>query len=593
MKGGEGWSERTVREPTWQPMRRLLPSVARLSTVSARHKRGSVPYPPRGVSVFANSDFDFNDEEYYDDEDDVSDDIRPSRHHGEYIKQVQLPDALNAALDEHTVSELRSRYKRGLEDAPADVHDFATFRLDLMYAATHRVLHEAKIRIPELAPERLLEFGAGLGPLAWAADAVFGPDDAREVIAVEPNPKLRALGEDLSSASDVRIRWTYALPSVPSEEAPFEMVSGAYALGALPPRAIDAAVVALWQRTAPGGVLALVEPATNRGFSTILRARSVLLGTPLDAEDGEDPLAAQSSSVPAIADARIIAPCPHANRCPLTPGELVLPWQRADKAAHSTTCHQQQLVVESVARRYAMRRERRGAERRIQSERFSYLLVQKHSDAPTSLPMETASWGRVLRNPRKRCGHVIMDTCLPSGEARTLTASQRKLDRSSYRRARKGRQGDTFEADLITEAAAGLVGDAESPGAQRGSGRGWEALEEYEEYYEDDDEVEAAAAGDAVEDDARAPVRWSRPSLVKQEGSLAPKTRHEQLVEAAKMNVEFADVEREAVKVAKDMMLTEDSYGANAMRTELQQRSMRGGRSRSRPRKRRSGGKRK
>ena len=116
------------------------------------------------------------------------------------------------------------------------MHDFATHRLDLMYAASHRVLHEARVRLPGLAPQRALDFGAGLAPFAWATHALWGADDSPETVAVEPNPQLSTLGKTLAAEAGLSIRWTYNLPSL-SDEAPFDLVSAAYTLAPLPPRA--------------------------------------------------------------------------------------------------------------------------------------------------------------------------------------------------------------------------------------------------------------------------------------------------------------------------------------------------------------------
>jgi ribosomal protein RSM22 (predicted rRNA methylase) len=287
----------------------------------------------------------------------------------------------------------------------------------------------------------------------------------------------------------------------------------AYSLSVLTPGGADAAVRSMWARTAPGGVLALIEPASSRGFSAILRARELLVpptdsaqkvdseltgetlwsDEPIDvdafdalmADEGDAPVPdagfetkevmrasggrtqgaggfAAAERVDGVyarehAPGLIVAPCPHAGRCPLAPGATILPWGRADRRPQAATCHVTQRVVESEARRYLERERRRGAQKREVREAFSYLLLRKpalhelqHHDAAgmTATQDNNSMWARVLRNPRKRRQHVLLDVCLPSGKASSEVATKRKLSRSAYRQARKTRQGDAWTLSI-------------------------------------------------------------------------------------------------------------------------------------------------
>jgi ribosomal protein RSM22 (predicted rRNA methylase) len=58
-----------------------------------------------------------------------------------------------------------------------------------------------------------------------------------------------------------------------------------------------------------------------------------------------------------------------------------------------------------------------------------------------------AGWARLVRAPRKRSGHVVLDLCTPSGslQRRVVGASHASLlGPGSYRMARKSRWGDTW-----------------------------------------------------------------------------------------------------------------------------------------------------
>ena len=475
-------------------MRRSLTRRCLSTSARGQKYKWHRPTPTRDLPKIRPDDHD----EYYDEyEDDGGLDgtNQPNRWRGEHIKRLTLPPELERALDEHTVPALRARRHREHDlDAPPDVHDFATHRLDLMYAASHRVLHEARVRLPGLAPQRALDFGAGLAPFAWATHALWGADDSPETVAVEPNPQLSTLGKTLAAEASLSIRWTYNLPSL-SDEAPFDLVSAAYTLAPLPPRARDAAISSLWERTASGGLLALIEPATPKGFDAMLQARELLINGG-SADDGGD------GDVQVEMEAQIIAPCPHASSCPLTPGLQVLPWQSSDKRPTASSCHVEQVVAESVARRYIERARRRGNEAKPQIERFCYLLVRRNDAAAAASDEVAAPWARVLRPPRKRAGHVLLDLCLPSGEATSSTASAKKLDHNSYRLARKVRAGDTW----YPESLKGLSGEE----AVASTARGWGGAadeEEEEEYYED---IEPGAL-EAVEPGR---VRWGRDDAV-------------------------------------------------------------------------------
>ena len=438
---------------------------------------------------------------------------RTPRLRGEHIALVHLPEALDAALRECSLPELK-RVAESLRRAgpsaaaaePPTVHEFAAARLDLAYAASYRMLHEANARIPGFAPASALDVGAGLSPFAWAAHGFWGAQAPRTV-AVEPRAPLRSVGAQLSAHARLSVQWRARLPTAPREpsderepwleaddaasdprdgyaDAPlllhpaargsgdFDLVNASHALCSLDEAGVETACSALWSHVSPeGGVLALVEPATPAGFATILRARDALL------------------SHGAVDEAaRIVAPCAHARPCPIAPGQMVLPWTAADKRAKASTCHLVQKVVESTHRQYWERERRRGKERRQVSEAFCYLLAQRGTPPAVAgsggADGEAAGppWARVLRPPRKRRRHVLVDICHPSGEAVTSTLTKRTTERASYRLARKLRLGDTMPLAALEivrrKQAGGVAGDDDDD----------EVVDEY--YYEEDDSVD-------------------------------------------------------------------------------------------------------
>ena len=61
-------------------------------------------------------------------------------------------------------------------------------------------------------------------------------------------------------------------------------------------------------------------------------------------------------------------------------------------------------------------------------------------------------WGRLIRAPRKRKGHVLLDVCMPSGDVLSEAISPRAVvSPLAYRVARKARQGTVWPLDLRKE----------------------------------------------------------------------------------------------------------------------------------------------
>lgn len=53
------------------------------------------------------------------------------------------------------------------------------------------------------------------------------------------------------------------------------------------------------------------------------------------------------------------------------------------------------------------------------------------------------SWPRIINDPVKRKGHVMMDLCAPSGELEKWTVS-RSFSKQIYHDARKSKKGDLW-----------------------------------------------------------------------------------------------------------------------------------------------------
>ncbi|MGH0140551.1 UNVERIFIED_CONTAM: hypothetical protein FKN15_023219 [Acipenser sinensis] len=74
-------------------------------------------------------------------------------------------------------------------------------RLDGGYAAVSRALHEIKKRVPDFAPQTLLDFGSGTGTVAWAAHTMWG-QSLREYVCVDSSASMNKLADLLLRGSD-------------------------------------------------------------------------------------------------------------------------------------------------------------------------------------------------------------------------------------------------------------------------------------------------------------------------------------------------------------------------------------------------------
>ncbi|EPX74762.1 cytochrome c oxidase assembly protein COX11 [Schizosaccharomyces octosporus yFS286] len=191
---------------------------------------------------------------------------------------------------------------------------------------------------------------------------------------------------------------------------------------------------ALWSLLNKGGIVILTEQGSKHGFHAIKRARSFLINRGKDKENDR-------------LDARILAPCPHEDRCPIN----------IDSGVRANVCNfKQHFFFPSFSRLYVPR-----SEQRSQSHsKFSYVVLQKGvaRESNTYKPVQNEqellkpgfedndghiNWPRIIRSPLKRHGHVIVDVCDHDAQLRRhiIPKSQGKL---YYQIARKSNLGDRF-----------------------------------------------------------------------------------------------------------------------------------------------------
>jgi ribosomal protein RSM22 (predicted rRNA methylase) len=275
---------------------------------------------------------------------------------------------------------------------------YASTRAPATVAAVGAVLGHLAERWPGWAPASVLDAGAGLGVAGWAAVAQW--ESLAVVTSVERSAAMlaagRSLAADAPSAAVRHGRWVAgdlvdlargAGEGIP----PADLVVAAYVLGELAEADLAGVVAGLWRAT--GSALVVVEPGTPTGYGRVIDVRSALVE----------------------AGARVVAPCPHDRRCPLSdvPGE----W-----------CH--------FARRLARSRRHRaakGATLGWEDEKYSYVAVTRGGGAPAG--------GRIVRHPLQRPGLVTLQVCGEDGIRPVLVPRSRS---DQWRPARDADWGDAW-----------------------------------------------------------------------------------------------------------------------------------------------------
>ena len=315
-----------------------------------------------------------------------------------------LRGALDRALDGVSRKDLAVRAARtseayragrgsaGVIGEAADALAYALVRLPATYAACRAVFTEAARMAPGFAPKRLLDAGAGTGAASWAAAETW--TELKAVTWLDASPTFlhlaRRLGAEgpgaLSDAAALRGDLTGA-----GDWPNADLVVASYALAELPTAAQGAAVLRLW--AACEGLLVLVEPGTPAGYQRLLAARQAMIS----------------------AGADLLAPCPHAEACPLTGSD----W-----------CH---FSVRLPRSRDHIKI--KGAEVPFEDEKFAYLIAAR----PGLAPGDRA--GRVLEPPRTSKGGIAFKICGPEGlESRTVA----RRDKAAHAAARRLGWGDVF-----------------------------------------------------------------------------------------------------------------------------------------------------
>jgi ribosomal protein RSM22 (predicted rRNA methylase) len=310
---------------------------------------------------------------------------------------AEIKAALDAKLQGFSRSDLAGRaaqisktYRDGGSSSAikseADALAYALARMPATYAAVTACLNALQEARPDLAPQSLLDVGAGPGTASFAAANAFSSLTAFKLL--DANAALRALALDLALAARAL---TYELGEARmllAKAEPADLVVASYLVGELSESERRELVELLWTKVRD--TLLIVEPGTPAGYARIIAARSQLVAS----------------------GAHVLAPCPHDAPCPLQPPD----W-----------CHFAQRLPRSRAHK-----EVKGVEVPFEDEKFSYVALTRKPAAHRP--------ARVLAPPHLSKVEVTAKLCTTDGVVRARIS---RRDREAYAAARRWRWGDS------------------------------------------------------------------------------------------------------------------------------------------------------
>ncbi|MBB4379726.1 Ribosomal protein RSM22 (predicted rRNA methylase) [Bradyrhizobium sp. Rc3b] len=316
-----------------------------------------------------------------------------------------LPAELKAALDgklqgfSRTDAAQRSQkistaYRAGggsgTIKTDSDALAYALARMPATYAAVAASLNALTEIAPDLAPETLLDVGAGPGTASWAAAEAF--PSLQDFTLLDANATLSRLALELARDSSRLAECRY-LPGDAggnlTEVSPADLVVASYVIGELGESDQRKLADAMWAKARHA--LVVIEPGTPAGTARILALRQQLIA----------------------AGAYVAAPCPHEKPCPLTAPD----W-----------CHFNQRLPRSQAHRQI-----KGAEMPFEDERLIYVAL-------TRTPPTTRA-ARVLAPPDVGKAEITAKLCTEDGVAITRVP---RRDKAAYAGARRWRWGDAI-----------------------------------------------------------------------------------------------------------------------------------------------------
>jgi len=271
---------------------------------------------------------------------------------------------------------------------------YVATRMPATLAVARAVLRELRARCPALQVERLLDLGSGPGTTLWAAG--FEIPELVHATLVEPVATMATTARSLlcESSLDRRVAttWYPRATDVPRTDDPHDLVVVGYLLTELDDASRRALLNLAWEKCR--GAVIVVVPGSTEGYQAMLDARAQLLSL----------------------GANLVAPCPHAEPCPLPKDD----W-----------CH-----FSVRLNRSSLHRRLKGGSLPYEDEKYGYLVVTRGAGHPAG--------ARVIRRPLKQHRRVTLRLCGADGVRDEVVT---RTNRVAYRQARKVKWGEEWAED--------------------------------------------------------------------------------------------------------------------------------------------------
>lgn len=314
---------------------------------------------------------------------------------------MQLPaniqNVINQFFHETSLSELgkaserlTTRYRAELRDGQMHLNSkiaalaYMAARFPATFATVTAALKFTFEIMPDFSPKSQLDVGAGPATALLAASEVF--PSIEQATLVEQSDEIMEVGKNLASqVLEFSPVWKNAnikdIAMLDLEKA--DLVTLSYVLDELESVTRNKLVDELWTKT--GSVLVLIEPGTPAGWKRLMEQRDRLLAQ----------------------GAFLVAPCPHALKCPLQ---------------EPNWCHFSQRVERTRTHRMTKQ-----AEVPFEDEKYFYISLSKNE--------VNNHYFRVISQPRKSPGKINLSICLPNGQYNNEIVTKR--NKELYIRARK------------------------------------------------------------------------------------------------------------------------------------------------------------
>jgi ribosomal protein RSM22 (predicted rRNA methylase) len=298
---------------------------------------------------------------------------------------------------------------------------YLAYRMLPSFGIVHSVfsrLRDVGYNLPKNTNTVVLDFGSGPGSASWACYDFFDmknkPQHTFEATLIDSSLPMIDAGTQLS-LNVFETNWAKNLIELTrghtlETASRFDLVIASFSLGELP--SIEARQVTLellWQFVkAETGILILIESGDARGAGIIGNARKHLLenNKPTYTLSRLFKESSSSESLP-LYFPHVLAPCGHEKECPLM-SELRNP--------SNLHCHFSQLVPRLL--------KPTTSQRTNHPMSYSYVILAKKTKP--RLHNEVLLSKRVLTNPLKRSGHVVLDICDGNSELPSRTVLTRK-----------------------------------------------------------------------------------------------------------------------------------------------------------------------